>query len=267
VLQCIFLSHDVDWRRQGPTLEHIKARENRFDKETIRTANRINPYYNIPEYMEIEERYGLRSTFFFRTIYENGTFVDYERDIRSLIDGGWEIGLHSDPSSIDAKDKLLKEKTQLEEISKGKIVANRVHYLKFNTQLPSKLRELGFVYDSSVRKSKHLIESEDFGYYRFSDLLEFPITIMDAYLFTYMQLSEDDILPTFKRALENGRKLSPDFNIITVIWHDNVLRMKGGRMYRQIVEYLTSQSDVKVFRGIDLAKYIINHAFTYSNRR
>jgi peptidoglycan/xylan/chitin deacetylase (PgdA/CDA1 family) len=213
--------------------------------------------------MEIEERYGLRSTFFFRTMYENGIFLDYENDIRSLINGGWEIGLHSDPSSIDAKDKLLKEKTELEELSNVVIAANRVHYLKFNKDLPTKLRELGFVYDSSMRTSKHLIGPEEFGYYRFDDLLEFPITVMDAYLFTYMNLTEDDILPTFRRAIQQGRRLNPDFNVITVIWHDNVLRMKGGRMYRQIIEYLTSQTDVKVFRGIDLANYIIDHALTY----
>lgn len=217
--------------------------------------------------MEIEERYGLRSTFFFRTMYENGIFLDYENDIRSLINGGWEIGLHSDPSSIDVKDKLLKEKTELEELSNVVIAANRVHYLKFNKDLPTKLRELGFVYDSSMRTSKHLIGPEEFGYYRFDGLLEFPITVMDAYLFTYMNLTEDDILPTFRRAIQQGRRLNPDFNVITVIWHDNVLRMKGGRMYRQIIEYLTSQTDVKVFRGIDLANYIIDHALTYRHSK
>ncbi len=217
--------------------------------------------------MEIEERYGLRSTFFFRTMYENGIILDYENDIRSLINGGWEIGLHSDPSSIDAKDKLLKEKKELEELSNVVIAANRVHYLKFNKDLPTKLRELGFVYDSSMRTSKHLIGPEEFGYYRFDDLLEFPITVMDAYLFTYMNLTEDDILPTFRRAIQQGRRLNPDFNVITVIWHDNVLRMKGGRMYRQIIEYLTSQTDVKVFRGIDLANYIIDHALTYRHSK
>jgi len=257
------LSHDVDWRRQGPSLDHIIARKTRFDQETIRHAEKINPYYNIPDYMEIEERYGLRSTFFFRTMYENGIFLDYENDIKSLINGGWEIGLHSDPSSVDAKDKLLKEKKDLEELSKGIIAANRVHYLKFNIDLPTKLRELGFVYDSSMRATKHLIGPEEFGFHILDGLLEFPITVMDAYLFTYMKLTEDDILPTFRRAVQQGRTLNPDFNVITVIWHDNVLRMKGGRMYRQIVEYLTSQTDVKVFRGIDLANHIVDHALTY----
>jgi hypothetical protein len=32
--------------------------------------------------------------------------------------------------------------------------------------------------------------------------------------------------------------------------------MKGGRMYGKILEYLTSQEDVKVSRGIDLTRMI-----------
>ena len=46
------------------------------------------------------------------------------------------------------------------------------------------------------------------------------------------------------------------FNIISVLWHDNVLKMKGGRMYEKILEYLTSQDDVEIVCGIDLVKII-----------
>jgi hypothetical protein len=48
-----------------------------------------NPYYNIPIYMDIEDKFDVRSTFFFRTIYEDGDYRDYEDDIGALIDGGW----------------------------------------------------------------------------------------------------------------------------------------------------------------------------------
>jgi hypothetical protein len=50
--------------------------------------------------------------------------------------------------------------------------------------------------------------------------------------------------------------LGGDINVVTVIWHDNVLQMKGGRMYKRILEYLTSQDDVRVSRGIDLTRII-----------
>ena len=45
-------------------------------------------------------------------------------------------------------------------------------------------------------------------------------------------------------------------NVISVIWHDNVLKMKGGRMYKKILEFLTSQNDVKIMSGVELIKIL-----------
>lgn len=254
----IFLSHDVDWRRQGAPIEHILARKDRFDDDAIRNIHIKNPYYNIPEIMSLEEKFGIRTTFFFRTIYENGNYLDYEDDIQSLIKGGWEIGLHSDPSSVGNIDKLREEKMLLENLTRQKTFANRVHYLKSNLELPQKLQSLGFMYDSSIKKFKDTIEPDDMNYYEIDKLIEFPITLMDAYLFTHMKIAENDIINTFDRMLQLGRKTSPNggFNIISVLWHDNVLKMKCGRMYVKILEYLTSQDDVKIVRGIDLARIV-----------
>jgi len=41
------MSHDVDWRRQGAPADHIVARKERFDPETIKEIHVKNPYYNI----------------------------------------------------------------------------------------------------------------------------------------------------------------------------------------------------------------------------
>jgi peptidoglycan/xylan/chitin deacetylase (PgdA/CDA1 family) len=259
-MQFVFLSHDVDWRRQGPPLKHILARKDRFDQEILDNATSSNPYYNIPDYMNIEERLGLRSTFFFRTFYEGGSYLDYENDIRSLIEGGWEVGLHTDPSSIHSYARIMREKIKLEELTKQTVKANRVHYLATSKNLPHDLADLGFIYDSSVRRTKYLITKDEIGYYKIGNLIEFPITIMDAYLFTYMKINENGIIPLFDRTLNYSKRLNPTFNVITVIWHDNVLKMKGGRMYEQVLEYLISKNDVKVFRGIDLANIIFNNA-------
>ena len=45
-------------------------------------------------------------------------------------------------------------------------------------------------------------------------------------------------------------------NVISVIWHDNVLKMKGGRMYEKILEFLASQDDVKILSGKELVKIL-----------
>lgn len=255
-MQYIFLSHDVDWRRQGPPKEHILERMDRFDPKYHDRIHTDNLYYNFPEYMEIEEKFGLRSTFFFRTKYENGDFCDYEAEIKSLVNGGWEIGLHCDPSSIYDIEKVKEEKKNLESLTNESILGNRVHFLKFDAHLPTKLQELGFLYDSSTRTSKDKIDENEMGYHHLNRLIEFPVTIMDAYLFTYMGITEEKILSVFENTLGYGRKINPEFNVITVLWHDNVLKMKGGRTYDKIIEFLSSQEDVKICRGIDLVKII-----------
>ena len=253
-MQYIFLSHDVDWRKQGPPLEHILSRKDRFEPELFEKTKPEDLYRNIPDYMEIEEKFGVRSTFFFRTFYENGSLPDYKDDIILLEKGGWEIGLHTDPSSVNELEKIRLEKQRLEMLTTKPVMGNRIHYLKFNNELPEKLQKLGFVYDSSVRNSKDKIDKKEMGITRFDKLLEFPITLMDAYLFTYMKIPEEKIISTFESTLNFSRSLPQENNVITVIWHDNVLKMKGGRKYKQILEFLTSQDDVQIKRGVDLVK-------------
>ena len=254
-MQYIFLSHDVDWRRQGPPLEHILSRKDRFEPELFEKTKPEDLYRNIPEYMEIEEKFNIRSTFFFRTFYENGDVFDYEDDIKQLQKSNWEIGLHTDPSSVDYLDKIRLEKEKLESITGKQIVGNRVHFLHYNQELPNKLEKLGFNYDSSLIHSKDRIDEKDMGYSRNFGIIEFPVTLMDTYLFTYMKIKEEKIISEFEKTLDLGRSISEN-NVISVIWHDNVLKMKGGRMYKQILEFLTSQDDVEIKCGIDLIKIL-----------
>ena len=255
-MQYIFLSHDVDWKRQGPSIEHIQARKDRFEPEIFNKTKPEELYRNIPEYMKLEEKFGIRSTFFFRTIYENGNLNDYENDIESLQEGGWEIGLHTDPQSVNDIEKIKHEKEKLESLTKIPIIGNRVHFLNYNSELPLKLKELGFVYDASLRYSKNKIDEKEMGHSKINELIEFPVTLMDAYLFTHMGIKEEEIIPEFKKTLEIGRKYSQQ-NVISVLWHDNVLKMKGGRMYEKILEFLTSQNDVKILSGKNLVKKLI----------
>ena len=169
------------------------------------------------------------------------------------------MGLHTDPSSVDDINKIKKEKTNLEKITNSKIYGNRVHYLSNDKLLPKKLSELDFVYDSSNKKTKDRITSEDIGYQRIDGIIEFPITLMDAYLFTYMKISEDKIISIIEKTLNSCRQLDSDFNVMTILWHDNVLKMKGGRMYEKILEFLSDQEDVKVVSGIELANKVLKN--------
>jgi len=57
----VVLTHDVDWPIQGPGRDHVLARRDRFDEDVVRRVieEGYNPYYNVPDLMEIEERHGL----------------------------------------------------------------------------------------------------------------------------------------------------------------------------------------------------------------
>ena len=131
---------------------------------------------NIPEYMELEERFGIRSTFFFRTLYEDGDVDDYEDDILALQEGGWEIGLHTDPQSVNDIEKIKQEKEKLESLTKKPIIGNRVHFLNYNLELPKKLKKLGFLYDSSLRHSKDKIDEKEMGYSKIDELIAVSYT-------------------------------------------------------------------------------------------
>ncbi len=253
----MFLSHDVDWRRQGAPLEHIYVRKDRFDDKILKNMAKSNPYYNLPDYMDIEDKFGVKSTFFFRTEYENGIVQDYEDDLRDLSNGGWEIGLHTSPKSIDSMERIANEKRVLEELAKTTIYGNRVHYLGFNKGLPKKLKDLGFIYDSTVRHSKDRINEKEMGYTTIDGILEFPITLMDAYIFTYLKLREEQIIKLVNDTVDICKNLDSG-NVFTLIWHDCSLKMKGGRIYPRILEFLSSMDSVELCRGIDLANSILN---------
>lgn len=259
--QYVFLSHDVDWGYEGPSKEHILERKDRFDKKLFETTPINKLYHNFSEFMEIEEKFGVKSTFFFRTQYENSDYRDYEEVIKKITNNGWEVGLHTDPSSIDDIKKIKIEKDNLEKLTNRKIFGNRVHYLSNDLELPKKLIELGFIYDSSNRKTKDKITADEMGYKKIEQLIEFPVTLMDAYLFSHMNISEEKIIPIVENTLNSCRELDSNFNVMTILWHDNVLKMKGGRMYPKILEYLSSQNDVIMCTGLDLAKKIKNNKF------
>lgn len=254
--QHVFLSHDVDWSYHGPSKDHILQRRDRFDEKLFEKTPINELYRNFSEFMEIEEKYGVKSTFFFRTQYENGDYKDYHEDIKKLVKEGWEIGLHTDPSSVDDIEKIKKEKINLEKLTGVKILGNRVHFLSNDEQLPKKLSKLDFMYDSSNRKTKDMISHEDMGYQIIEKIIEFPVTLMDAYLFTHMNISEEKIIPIIEKTLNSCRQLESEFNLMTILWHDNVLKMKGGRMYPKILEFLASQEDVIMGSGIETVNKI-----------
>ena len=62
---------------------------------------------------------------------------------------------------------------------------------------------------------------------------------MDAYLFTYMGLTEETIVPFMVKTIE--KLFASGVQIMTLLWHDNSVMMKGGRAYGELMKQLGSQ--------------------------
>jgi peptidoglycan/xylan/chitin deacetylase (PgdA/CDA1 family) len=249
----VLLTHDVDYPSQGPGREHILARRDRFSEEVIERVLRedYNPYFGIPEIMEMEKEYGFRSTFFFRPRYDDGTHVKaYESVLKELMRGGWEVSLHI--NNAESVESIVSEKRELEEVLGARVYGSRVHYLRIDVEHLPLLGEAGFKYDSSICFNKNEVDARNAGFFYAGGVLEFPVTVMDAYLFTYMKVPENKVLSYIEKAINLG--FSSGF--ITILWHDSSIHMKGGRIYPKILELLHSRDDVEVMRMIDAYKLI-----------
>lgn len=259
----IFLSHDVDWGKEGAPRSHILARKERFDESTLNDIDKNNPYQNIPEIMDIEEEFGLRSTFFFRACNESlhppppYDLEDYGSDIRSMVLGGWEVGLHSDFISHDNFERLVREKEWLEDVSKTRIKGNRTHNTIPEEQqgsLLGNLKELDFEYDSSVVFDRGRLTRRDFAFYRHNGMKVFPITLMDTLVFHTIE-NETDVVKIVKNAVDTCEQL-PSKRVMTIVWHNCSLKMRFGRKYRDVLEYLLSRRNVTLKTGIELSEMI-----------
>ena len=259
----VFLSHDVDWGKAGAPIPHVLARRSRFDEAVLENLDEKNPYQNIPEILEIEERHGLRSTFFFRTRMDSKhppqayDIQEYRSDIRGMISGGWEVGLHSDPMSAGSKERLKEEKSVLEKISGTRVIGNRTHYTidkENHGQLLGNLAALGFRYDSSIKYNRDRLVERDLGYFMRKGVSVFPIGLMDALMFRSL-VNEEQVLEKVKEAVALCRGL-PSKRVLTVTWHNCSLKMRFGRRYHEVVEYLASEDNVEILTGTELSKIL-----------
>lgn len=241
----VFLSHDIDWPKKGPSVDHIESRKSRFDANAyaLWKYKQESLYYNIPEITEIENDLGLASTFFFRSYYEDEVFNQYIPDMRILNDSSWEVGLHSnDPT------KIKYEKQALERDLGKKTNGIRAHYLRTDDNFWNSAKECGFKYDSSVCLNKEKFNTKNCQPFYKDGLLVLPISMADCYMFTYWGQTETTLFHTLEILFDRIARL--DNPLLTLDWHDCSLKMRGGRKYREVLRYLKNK-DVNFLTGIE----------------
>lgn len=167
----VCLSHDVD--RVSKTfqyvthfLRYLKSQNLRAALYQVKSLTERAHYWQFEKVMEIEDKLGLRSTFYFLNEsypfhpwkikswrlalgYYDMLSARIQTAIRELDRNGWEIGLHGSYLSFQDLNLLKKEKAELEGIVGHRVLGIRQHYLNLDNQTWNRQAQAGFLYDAS----------------------------------------------------------------------------------------------------------------------
>ena len=264
------LTHDVD--RVYQTYQPLYYGMRNLDPaEMLGFWSENNPYWQFENIMEIEEKLGVRSSFYFlnekhlfedRPIWELfypkawKLFIgryDIEEDnirdiIRKLDAGGWEVGLHGSFDSYNDSSRLGREKERLETVLGEQVIGGRQHYLNLERPKTWRIqRDIGLKYDSSLGSSEQF--GFEYGYEPlrpFDDgFMVFPLTLMEVTIFGDRTFSEarDSLLELLKEAEENQA-------VMTVLWHPRFFSMDSYPRYRELyVELIKAAKEMGAWIG------------------
>jgi peptidoglycan/xylan/chitin deacetylase (PgdA/CDA1 family) len=208
------------------------------------------PLFNFSEIMNIEEKYGAKSTFFFMA--EDPEEKDFaykiealEPEIGEIIDRGWEVGLHGGHTTYIDPQEMKYKKDRLERVTSHPVAGYRNHYLRF--RVPDTweyLSQAGFYYDSTFgyadcagfrnvmchpyrpinRIKNHAI-----------DILEIPLILMEGSLgSSYMQLTRRSMWDLIKILID---KTTNCHGVFTLVWHNTNMQGEYLELYENILQY------------------------------
>jgi len=254
----ICLTHDVDRiRKTFQYLTHDIRKANFGKFRTFLKGTR--PYWQFHRIMEIEESYGVRSTFFF--LQESISFEplnpsnwklslgryslrepEVKNIIRELDAGNWEIGLHGSYNSYKNIDLLRNEKSLLEDVLGKPVNGIRQHYLNLNIPDTWRLQsEVGFKYDASFGK-KQDIGYRDNLYNPFIDdtsgTYVIPLALMECYLFTKAENDPAKAWLLTKQLMDEAKRNNAVF---TVLWHQRMFNETEFPWYAEIYRWIIEE--------------------------
>jgi len=239
----VCLTHDVDkvyksYQYITHFIRSLRKKDFRRSRYHLFSIFKSNPYWNFDRIIKIENKFFVKSTFFFlnESIKFNifkvdnwklsvGNYrVDRYPKLREMIcwldRNGWEIGLHGSYNSFIDISLLRKEKTCLEKIIGHEIIGIRQHYLKLNDNTWKIQENAGFKYDASFGFTQKVGFRDDkiypFSPHRVNNykFIVFPLAIMDLPLMNIANYW-DVFLEIIKLAQKNE-------GLLVINWHQRV---------------------------------------------
>jgi hypothetical protein len=270
----VVLTHDID--DPLATLQHtprdvvrqlggdlVRRRDSRLAVRRVRSLlgdRRHDPNNTFDLLMDVSERHGLRSAFYFLAhrdqVPRTGTYLFEDPWVRGLIGRiarrGHEVGIHpSFPTYRDA-DLTRHEVERLRRVAEAEGVeqnewGGRQHYLRWaNPDTWRNWEAAGLAYDTTLAYSEaagfrtgtcHPYRAFDLRERRALDLREEPFQVMDVTLLSAMGLSLDAARETTLAIAAQCRRHRGRLGIL---WHNNTLlrSAREQQWYASLVEAL-----------------------------
>lgn len=148
--------------------------------------------------------------------------ADINEELRQLMAGGCEIGLHG----IDAwrdRGRGSEELAAIRQVNGAEQVGVRMHWLYFDTHSPATLEAGGADYDSTVGYNETIGyragTAQAYKPLKTERLLELPMHVMDTALFypSYLNLTPNQARRRVGRLLDHAQRYG---GCVVVNWHD-----------------------------------------------
>lgn len=271
----ICLTHDVDeiyppvTHKLLSSFYHIKNLDFSGLKNQLfwkMMGREFSPYWNFKEIMALEEKYGAKSTFYFMAASRDIKRFRYdveplEHELGSIVDEGWEVGLHGGYFAYDNLAEIQREKQRLETALGKEVIGYRSHYLRFKVpDTWEMLAKAGFKYDATLGYEDmlgfrngmcHPFRPFNLNTGSYINILEIPLCIMDMTLWGH-KAQTVSLWPVVEGLMNTVEKYG---GVLTLLWHNNMFncpfRDPLCRLYNKILAqaqernaWLTSANEI-----------------------
>jgi peptidoglycan/xylan/chitin deacetylase (PgdA/CDA1 family) len=244
----------------------------------IKRISMLDPLHCYERWLEVEEKVGARSTFFFwpgwkavskhhpsDCLYDMEDRVVFDEQrctvaemIREIDRRGWEIGLHPSWHSFNDTEEMKRQKAALEMALCKDVVSVRQHYLHYDIRVTPRVQaEAGLKYDSTLGFNDNVGFRFGTCYpWRLWDLggassaeadapatqlpiIEIPLIIQDGALLNPVKGMRLDEDTAFPYVKQITAEVECVGGVLTLLWHPNALaNPPWWNLYCRSLEYL-----------------------------
>jgi hypothetical protein len=195
-----------------------------------------NKWHNIEELIDFDGKKFIPSTFFIAIANGLGlsySIKDAEFWIKKTLQKKFDVGLHG--IGFDNSKNIKNEYNIFKKISKLNDFGIRMHYLRNNDNTVEYLNNAGYIYDSTLFELRNP--------FKVGDIWEFPLHIMDSYLFhknsRWQNQTLEQVKDKTKRKIEEACK--KDIKYFTILFHSSSFNNSFSNWknwYTWVIEYL-----------------------------